>query len=348
MIFKFINKLIEKEKIPFIVARAGVWLIVFLRHRELKKSFKENGFESTFKFLEKMNSAPIAIVPEKANEQHYEIPASFYEHSLGKNYKYSSAFYSKPEMTLSEAEEAMLSLYVQRGMFQDGQDILELGCGWGSLTIFLAKSFPTSKITALSNSQGQRKFIEERLRSEGCTNVTVVTDDINNFSIDKKFDRIVSVEMFEHLRNWEKLFSKINSWLKEDGKLFFHIFTHSLLAYQYDTDGDLNWMGKYFFSGGMMPSRLLPLLVDSNLKIEHQWDVSGTHYEKTARDWRLNMDKNRDKLIPVLGEIYGTENALTWFVRWKLFYLACEVLFGFKNGTEWGVSHYLFSKRSKA
>lgn len=322
----------EKSLLPLPILKLGVWWVVLSRFLELKK------IEPPINdFISLMKDSEIALVPEKANEQHYEVPAEFYDLSLGERRKYSSCFYNGYS-SLDAAEIAMLELYCERADLKDGMDILELGCGWGSLTLYLAEKYPNSRILGLSNSASQR----ERINSFNKPNVEIITCDINQFSTERKFDRVLSIEMFEHLRNWEKLFTNISSWLKEDGSLFFHIFCHKSHPYVYETEGDLNWMGRYFFTGGMMPSESLPLFIRSPLRIDKYWRVNGTHYSKTARDWRLKLESNREKVIDLCQSIYG--DGVKWYSRWRIFYLACEVLFGFGGGREWFVGHYRFRK----
>lgn len=325
--------LAERSLVPLPILRVAIWLVVYLRYKELS-----NIDPPINEFLHLMKQSPIALVPEKANEQHYEVPSDFYRFSLGTRRKYSSCLYKSINSTLDEAELSMLELYCDRAELTDGLDILELGCGWGSLTLFLAEKFPNSRITGVSNSASQKDYILSFKKP----NIEIITCDINNFSIDKKFDRVLSIEMFEHLRNWEKLFNNINFWLKETGILFFHIFCHKSHPYIYETEGDLNWMGRYFFTGGMMPSESLPLFINSPLRIDKYWRVNGSHYSKTARDWRVSLETNKADVIKICDLIYG--DGIKWYSRWRIFYLACEMLFGFKKGREWFVGHYRFKK----
>lgn len=296
--------------------------------------------------IERLDRSALAAVPEKANEQHYEVPSEFYVEVLGKNLKYSSCYFATPMTSLDAAEDAMLQITVERAQITNGDSILELGCGWGSLTLWMAKQFPNSTITALSNSSTQRAFIMERARERGLTNITVLTADINDFVIDIQFDRIVSVEMFEHLRNYRELFKRIYTWLKPSGTMFVHIFCHNRYAYLYEAQGVGDWMSRHFFSGGTMPSEYLFSHFNQHLCIERQWRVGGEHYERTARAWLKNLESKREKLLPVLERIYGGGNGRRWFMRWKLFFVACAVLFGYRKGNEWLVGHYLFRRRN--
>jgi cyclopropane-fatty-acyl-phospholipid synthase len=236
----------------------------------------------------------------------------------------------------------MLQLTCERAEIADGMEVLELGCGWGSLTLWMAERYPASKITAVSNSHGQREFILKTAAERGLKNIEIITTDMNNFMTSHRFDRVVSVEMFEHMRNYDTLLARVSTWLKPGCKLFVHIFTHRKYAYFYETEGDSNWMGRYFFSGGTMPSDHLLLYFQRDLIIDQHWRMSGTHYEKTANAWARNMDLHRKELLKMFAEVYGSGNELRWFMRWKAFFLACAELFGFAGGEEWMVSHYRF------
>ena len=297
------------------------------------------------RLIERLNNSPIADLPEKANEQHYEVPAEFYLRVLGKNLKYSSCYFPSANTSLDSAEDEMLRITIERSQIKDGDSILELGCGWGSLTLLMAKQFPNSKITALSNSGSQRKFILEQAKQRGLSNLEVVTSDINKFELNQQFDRIVSVEMFEHLRNYRELFKRISTWMKPESSLFVHIFCHYKYAYLYEPKGVGDWMSRYFFSGGTMPSEYLFSHFNQDLCIEQQWRVGGEHYARTARAWVKNLECNKRVLLPVLESIYGGGQGVRWFMRWKLFFLACAVLFGYRRGNEWLVAHYLFRRR---
>ncbi|MBD3265563.1 methyltransferase domain-containing protein [bacterium] len=296
------------------------------------------------KLVEELKQSTIAIHTEKANEQHYEVPAGFFQAVLGKHLKYSSGYWPEGVDTLDEAETRMLQLYGERAELRDGMDILELGCGWGSLSLWMAENYPNASIQAISNSHSQRKLIEDQCRKRGIENLTIHTADINHFSTSSTFDRVVSIEMFEHLRNYRELFARIASWLKPDGKLFTHIFSHRDLAYYYETEGAKNWMGQYFFTGGIMPSDDLFSYFPDDMQIEQQWRLDGTHYQKTALAWLHNMQANRRIVLETLAATYGEAEKHLWFHRWKLFFMACAELFGYDKGQEWGVSHYRLNK----
>lgn len=329
---------VERGYVPDFAIRFGIRGLLKKRLQEIK----ENQTFHRNVILEELKEAPIAIETDAANAQHYELPSDFFYLALGKHLKYSSAFFDNEKTTLDAAEEKMLNLYCERAQLRDGLDILELGCGWGSLTLFLARKYPNSKITAISNSHGQRKHIEAVVESEGLKNVKIITTDINNFAINQKFDRIMSIEMFEHLRNYKEIFSKVASWLKDDGKVFIHIFCHSDATYYFETEGDDNWMGKYFFTGGIMPSFDLFERVQDSLSLIEKWNVNGKHYQKTSEEWFLNMERNKDSIMKIMAKTYGEKDAKRWFNRWKIFFASCAELFGHNDGQEWFVGHYLF------
>ena len=295
-------------------------------------------------WIQQMKESPIALVPEKANEQHYEVPPAFFEKVLGKHLKYSSGYWPDGVNSLDESEESMLELSFERAQLVDGDSILELGCGWGSLTCYMASKLPNSKITAVSNSKDQKEHILNRCKNQGLDNIEVITADMNDFGTENKYDRVVSIEMFEHMRNYKKLLSKISSWLHDDGKLFIHIFTHQSVVYPFENQGEADWMAREFFSGGMMPSHDLLLHFQDDLIIDDVWSMSGTHYEKTSLAWVNKMDANKDSIMKIFLKTYG-DDAKLWFQRWRIFFMSCEKLFGYNNGSEWGVSHYRFSKR---
>ncbi len=289
-------------------------------------------------------SGPVAPLPHKANEQHYEVPAAFMALALGPRMKYSCCLYETGRETLAEAEDAMLAMTAARAELADGQDILELGCGWGSLTLWNAERYPNARITAVSNSAPQREHIQAEAARRGLTNVTVLTRDMNDFDIDKRFDRVVSVEMFEHMRNYPELLRRVSTWLKPGGKLFVHIFCHKSLAYPFADERDDDWMARHFFSGGIMPSEGLLLDFQRDLIHEKMWTVDGRHYEKTSNDWLANLDRNKARALEILRETYGSGAAVR-FERWRIFYMACAELFGYADGGEWRVAHYLFRRR---
>ena len=337
-------KLAEKGLLPDSFIRFGIKRLCSERLVKAT-SFSDDDMEKEHAaWIEVLKKSPIALVPEKANEQHYEVPPRLFELVLGNKLKYSSGFWPEGISSLDQSESAMLDLTSERAELVDGQDILELGCGWGSLTLYMAEYFPKSKITAVSNSNDQRQFIEERCRQLKLDNVRVITADMNDFRAEGLFDRVVSIEMFEHMRNYEKLLGRVNTWLKKEGKLFVHIFSHQKVAYPFEDNDDADWMAREFFSGGQMPSHRLLMSFPGQMKIEKDWRVSGTHYEKTSLAWLQKMDKNKAEVLELFKKTYGENDAKSWFQRWRIFFMSCEVLFGFGRGSEWGVSHYLFEK----
>jgi len=343
MISKLIE-LAEKGMIPDYLIRAGI--VKNCKTRLHNESSMDNEHVSISKqsWIAQMKESPIALVPEKANEQHYEVPPSFFENVLGKHLKYSSGYWPNGTNTLDDSEDAMLELSFERAQLIDGNAILELGCGWGSFTCYMAKKLKNSKITAVSNSKDQRQHILNRCKDMGLKNIEVITADMNDFETDNSFDRVVSIEMFEHMRNYKKLLSKVSSWLNDEGKLFVHIFSHESVVYPFENQGEADWMAREFFSGGMMPSHDLLLHFQDDLKIDDIWRMSGTHYEKTSLAWVNKMDQNKDVIMKIFSDTYG-DDAKLWFQRWRIFFMSCEKLFGYENGSEWGVSHYRFKKR---
>ena len=341
----FLIRLAEKGFLPDFFIRIGIKQLSKVRLDLAKNSSPDEIEERHYEWVRNMKKSPIALVPEKANEQHYEVPPEFFEIVLGLNLKYSSGYWPNDVRSLDESENAMLKLSCERAEIVDGQSILELGCGWGSLTCYMAKNFPKSQVTAVSNSKDQKLFIENRCKKDGINNISVITADMNDFNIDSEYDRVVSIEMFEHMRNYKKLLKKVSSFLKENGKLFIHIFSHEFLVYPFENKNEGDWMAREFFSGGMMPSHKLLLYFQDNLIIDSTWRLSGTHYEKTSLAWLKNMDRNRAVILKIFKKTYGVDNAGLWFQRWRIFFMSCEKLFGYNSGREWGVSHYRFVKR---
>ena len=341
---KVLINLAEKGFLPDLLIRLGIKRLCGQRLSETNTLGLEALENSHQQWIDLLTESPVAIVPEKANEQHYEVPPKFFELVLGANLKYSSGYWSKEVFSLDESELEMLKITCERAGLVDGQNILELGCGWGSLTCFMAQKFPNSKITAVSNSKDQRNFIQQKNDKLNLQNIKVVTADMNDFSTDEKFDRVISIEMFEHMRNYDELLKRIDGWLKQNGKLFVHIFSHKEVAYPFEDKGDGDWMAREFFSGGQMPSHRLLMSFPDRMKIEKDWRVSGTHYEKTSLAWLRKMDTNKIEVLELFKTTYGEKDASEWFQRWRIFFMSCEVLFGFNKGSEWGVSHYLFEK----
>ena len=340
----FLIKLSEKQLIPDFAIRYGIRALLKKRINSLLSTNPEENIQNKIDFIQKMNSSKIALVPELANKQHYEIPAEFYKFCLGRHRKYSSCYWEENTKNLDEAELISLKLTSEHAELANGQNILELGCGWGSLTLWMAKEYPKSKITAVSNSSSQKAYILEQAKKRKLKNISIITEDMNKFNPKPKYDRVVSVEMIEHMRNHSQLFKKINNWLKPEGLFFMHIFVHKSQPYLFEVEESDDWMSQYFFSGGMMPSEDLPLFFQEDLKIINQWSWSGVHYEMTANAWLKNIDLNKKKVMPVLKDIYGKNDSKKWFQRWRIFFMSCAELWGYENGKEWKVVHYLFKK----
>lgn len=338
----------EQGYVPDTVIRHGIRRLLAQRLVDIGADDCERLAHDQQAFIAAMNQARIAEVPEKANEQHYEVPSAFFGAALGAQRKYSCCYWPEGVKTLDEAETAGLEQTCQHADLQDGQRVLELGCGWGSLTLWMAKHYPNSHITAVSNSHSQRAFIEQQAEQAGFTNVRVITCDMNDFETDHEFDRVVSVEMFEHMRNWRELYRKVSNWLTDDGKFFKHIFVHRSASYLFEDKGATDWMSRYFFSGGMMPADDLPLHFQDDLRLAQQWRWQGEHYEKTCNAWLAETDAQEAAVRDILAATYGKEETQTWWMRWRIFFMACAELFGYNNGQEWYVGHYLFEKRQGA
>lgn len=296
-------------------------------------------------YLNEWRNGPLAIATNDANDQHYELPPAFFGAVLGEHLKYSCAYWPEAVDCLDHAEAAMLTLTCARAELADGMDILELGCGWGSLTLWMAREYPNARITAISNSAPQRQFIEQQATARGLDNVRIITTDINDFEADAYYDRVISIEMFEHLRNHELLFKRIAGWLRDDGRLFTHVFCHRELAYPYETKSDNDWMAQYFFTGGIMPSYGLFLNYQQDLELVDRWWLGGEHYQKTSNAWLAQQDAQKDALIRLFKQHYPTAEAARWFQRWRMFFMAVAELFGYDQGRQWGVGHYLFRPR---
>jgi cyclopropane-fatty-acyl-phospholipid synthase len=330
----------ERGLVPDPVMRFGMRRLMAERLRSEAGDRGEREFERYRARLAELRDSQIAIATDAANQQHYEVPAEFFRLVLGPRLKYSACLYADAATGLAAAEEAMLRLSCERADLADGQRILELGCGWGSLTLWMAAAYPRSRITAVSNSASQRAFIVAQAREQRLGNVEVITADANDFSTADRFDRVVSVEMFEHMRNYGKLMERIAGWLKPGARLFVHIFCHRNLMYPFSTGDDYDWMARHFFTGGLMPAEDTLLYFQDHLKIEDQWRVAGTHYRRTAEDWLANLDRQRAAATAVLAG--GAADAGRAFHRWRMFFLAVAELFGYAGGTEWLVAHYRF------
>ena len=335
------NFLISRGLIPDSLLRRGVrgqgkQRLGMMKNSDLKKDYEL--------FLKEASSGEIAVHTDDANNQHYEVDSEFFQYCLGKNLKYSSCYWNDDTSSLDEAEEIMLDLYCERAEIKDGMTILDVGCGWGSLSLYLAQKYPKSKITGVSNSNSQRKFIEELAYERGLQNLKIITEDINSFDTKEKFDRVISIEMFEHTKNSKKLMDSINKWLNSDGLFFMHVFAHKDNPYYFDTEQKNAWMAKYFFTGGMMPNHDLFKDLKSDLNYQKSWMLSGTHYEKTSNAWLEKMDLNKTKILELFRKKNSNSIAKKKFHFWRLFFIACAEIFGYDGGSEWVVSHHLFRK----
>lgn len=337
--------LCERGLIPDALTRIGIRRLCRQRLVEEHAGDAVAAWDRFRTLLDELRESPIAIETDAANEQHYEVPPAFFKLCLGKRLKYSSCYYPDGGETLDQAEEKMLALYGERAELADGMDILELGCGWGSLTLWMAERYPNARITGVSNSRPQREHIEAQCRTRGLHNVRILTCDVNRLELEQRFDRAVSIEMFEHMRNYQSLLGRVASWLRPGGKLFVHIFCHRELMYPFVDRGRDDWMSRHFFTGGLMPAADTLLHFQRDLVIEEQWRLSGRHYERTANHWLENQDRHRDEVLAVLAEAYGPDQAKLWHQRWRMFWMACAELFGLDDGNQWLVGHYRFAKR---
>jgi cyclopropane-fatty-acyl-phospholipid synthase len=338
-----IDSLLERDLLPDWLVRIGIRRLLAQRIRD--ESAVGEAEQRLDAYVHDLKRRPIAENTDEANREHYEVPTAFFLRCLGKRLKYSGCYYPSGTESLDQAEEAMLALYVERGRIADGQDILELGCGWGSFSLYLAERLPSSRITGVSNSRTQKEHIDCEAQRRGLKNLTIMTCDINTFDAEEgRFDRVVSVEMFEHMKNYQALMAAIARWLKPDGLLFVHIFTHTKLAYHFVARDETDWMARYFFTGGQMPSHALLTRFQERLSLVSDWAVNGTHYQRTAEAWLSNMDAHRGEIMPLFKKTYGEKDALKWWAYWRVFYMSCAELWGYRRGREWIVSHYLFRK----
>ncbi|MDI1319514.1 MAG: cyclopropane-fatty-acyl-phospholipid synthase [bacterium] len=337
-----IDTLLEKDLLPDWLIRVGIRRLLRQRLREIDHPSPEL---QVAKFAGELRTMPIAVNTAESKEQHYEVPTRFYQKCLGPRLKYSSGLYERGDETLAQAEEKMLAATCERARLTERLEILELGCGWGSLTLWMAEKYPASRITGVSHSRTQREHIMGEAKKRGLANVHVITCDMNDFTIDaSRFDRVVSVEMFEHMKNWPRLMANIARGLKPGGLFFAHVFVHARFAYHFVVRDETDWMSKYFFTGGLMPAHDLFARFQDDLQLVESWKVNGTHYAQTAEHWLQNMDAHRAEIMPLFAETYGAKDAVKWWAYWRVFYLACAELWNFRAGGEWHVSHYLFRK----
>jgi cyclopropane-fatty-acyl-phospholipid synthase len=335
---------VEKGWVPDPLVRFGIRRLCRQRLAEERQSNVEAQEVALLKYVRTLRESPVAVATREANEQHYELPPEFFTLVLGPRRKYSACYWTADTHNLEAAEIASLRQVCERAQLRDGLEILELGCGWGSLTLWMAEHYPDSRITAVSNSRPQKAFIDAECARRGFRNVTVITQDINVFEPGCEYDRVVSIEMFEHVRNYDHLMMRVATWLRMDGLLFVHIFAHRELPYLFETEGADNWMGRYFFTGGQMPSKSLLLFFQGALGIEEQWVLNGSHYAKTSNAWLANMDARRAAVMDILRRTYGAEASL-WWNRWRVFFMSVAELFDYEGGEEWVIAHHLFRRK---
>lgn len=339
-------ELCERGLVPDGMMRAGMRRLIAARLKTPEARDAERRSAHMRALIARASSGPIAQHTDDANAQHYELPPAFFREVLGRHLKYSGCLFEPGIDNLDQAEHAMLALYAERARLRDGLRILDLGCGWGSLALWAARRYPRSQVLAVSNSSAQREHIEAVAAQDGLGNLSVQTCDINRFDPgENRFDRILSVEMFEHMRNYQELLARIAGWLDEDGRLFVQVFAHKHLAYTFDDDGDYDWMARHFFTGGIMPSENLFAHFQQDLLLRDSWWLSGNHYRDTANAWLARLDAARERIESLFDRTYGEKEAERWLNRWRMFFMAVAELFGYADGNEWGIGHYLFTPR---
>lgn len=331
---------VERGFVPDSLVRSGIRSRLRKILKELEQT-RDSVTDPSGRFLLARSKEPVALSAERANEQHYGLPVSFFRAFLGNRAKYSCCLWEKAKTSLDQAEEAMLALTCSRAGIENGHSVMDLGCGWGSLSFYLAQNYPDSNILAISNSKGQIDYINRSAREKHFKNLRAVLGDVSEYEPSPKFDRIVSVEMLEHIRNWDVLFRRIALWLKNDGRFFCHFFCHRDIPYLFRSDTEDYWMGHFFFTGGSMPSFSLPARINKNLLVESSWKVNGSHYSRTLESWLVNLDGRKREILPILEEHYGKGNSCLWYRRWRIFLLACSELFSYNSGNEWFIAHHL-------
>lgn len=346
---RVIERCLEKGILPDAIVRAGIRRLLRKRLRNERADDPEASAQRLAEWIKQCDDSSIAIDTDAANEQHYEVPAAFYQLVLGKYRKYSCGLWTKSTTTLDEAEAAMLEQSCRRAGIEDGMRVLDLGCGWGSMSLWIAEHYPNCKVVGVSNSNSQREFIMAQAQERGLDNVEIITCDVNQLELEQAreqpFDRIVSIEMMEHTRNWRSLLERVRNWLKPDGRMFIHVFTHRTVGYQFVSETDDDWMARHFFTGGQMPADSQLFHFQDDMQVESHWRVSGRHYQRTADAWLRNLDQNREAATATLRRPYG-QDAAKMTNLWRVFFMSCSELWGFDNGREWLVSHYLLRPRS--
>ena len=339
-----LEQIVDSGLVPEPLLRAGIRAVCAMRLRQERRSVEDEQARHEALVAE-LRGSEIAIETAAANVQHYEVPPALFQAVLGPHLKYSSCYWPDGVHTLGDAEAAMLALTAERAELVDGQDVLDLGCGWGSFSLWAAARYPASRFTAVSNSKPQKAFIEAQASARGIANLTVKTADVRTLLLAaRSYDRVVSIEMFEHMRNYELLLRRIADWLRPDGKLFVHVFAHRHHAYPFEDAGGADWMAREFFTGGIMPSAQLLHHFQDDLQLDAEWHLAGTHYARTAEAWYENLMAKRRDVLEILAGTYGAEAARR-FQRWRVFFLACAELFGYRGGREWIVAHYRFAPR---
>lgn len=336
---------LERNLLPDAVVRRLTRLLLASRLRLGYLPSADLQLASLLDFKRSLEDMPIAVETDKANSQHYELPTSFFKLVLGKNLKYSCCYFQDKSSTLEDAENAMLGLYCERAQVKDGQSILDLGCGWGSLSIYIAKKYPNCCITGICNSITQKSHIEEQCRDLQLSNVKIIVADIGKFEMEASFDRVISIEMFEHMKNYKELLKKISKWMKQDSLLFVHHFCHKTFPYHFEDKNEDDWITRYFFAGGTMPSANLLLYFQDDVTVVNHWLVNGMHYARTSEEWLRRMDQNLASIRPIFETTYGKDSATKWIAYWRTFFIAVAELFGYSNGEEWMIALYLFKKK---